>query len=327
MPLDFTVTANNPAEPVDGGIVRFAVTPVGGASATLSAATGTIAGGSASVTATANTTIGKYVVSATAAGADPDGFVLTNTKRPSLVVTTNLDDVDDTNSLTSLREAIAYAETLSGPSTITFDPAFFGTRRQRIQLTAGPLVLTDPATITIVGPGARQLTIGGGGKSGVFEVEGGSLVLSGVTIANGNADLGGGLRNEGGNLVLTNVLIQGNRAIAGGGLFNDGRTTLRAVSIKGNRALVGPGLFNTRGAKLFRRRSPAANRGKAHVDQANAIVGLVGPNWTRRPFGLRPVQHPQSGPHLVAVASHGRGKAGFPSNHRTTRHELHQAEV
>jgi len=265
-PLAFTVTANNPAEPVDGGIVRFAVTAVGGASAMLSADTATIADGVASVTATANTTMGKYAVNAAATGADPDGFVLTNTERPSLVVTTNLDEMDDTDGLTSLREAIAYADSLPGPSTITFDPAFFGTKSRTIRLTGGPLVLTDPATITIVGPGARRLTIGGGGKSGVFDVEGGSLTLSGVTIANGNADLGGGLRNEGGRLVLTNVLIQGNRAIAGGGLYNDGRTTLSAVSIKGNRAHVGPGLFNTRGAKLLWRRPPTASRETARVE-------------------------------------------------------------
>ena len=120
-PLVFTVTANNPVEPVDGGIVHFTVTPVGGASATLSADTATIAGGVVSVTATANSTMGKYVVSATATGADPDGFALTNTERPSLVVTTNMDDMNDTDGLTSLREAIAYAESLPGPSTITFD--------------------------------------------------------------------------------------------------------------------------------------------------------------------------------------------------------------
>ncbi len=167
--------------------------------------------------------------------------------------------------LTSLREAIVYAETLLGPSTITFDPAFFGTRRRTIRLTGGPLVLTDPATITIVGPGARRLTIGGGGKSGVFEVEAGSLSLSGLTIANGNADLRGGLRNDGGRLVLTNVLIQGNRAIGGGGLFNDGRTTLSGVSIKGNRAHVGSGIFNTRAATLLWRRSRAAIRQTARV--------------------------------------------------------------
>jgi parallel beta-helix repeat protein len=265
-PVTFAVTANNPVEPVDGGIVRFAVTPAGGASATLSAATANIAGGVASVTATANTTIGKYFVSATATGADPDGFALTNTERPSLIVTTNLDEVDDTDGLTSLREAIAYANSLPGPQTIIFDPAVFGTKPLMIRLTGGPIVVTDPATITIVGPGAKLLTMSGGGKSRVFDIEGGSLALSGLTIANGNADLGGGLCNEGGRLLLTGVAIRGNRAIVGGGLFNDGRTTLSRVVIKGNRAHVGSGLFNTRAATLLWRRSPAANRGRAPVD-------------------------------------------------------------
>jgi hypothetical protein len=205
------------------------------------------------------------LVSATATGADPHGFVLTNIERPSRVVTTNLDTLDDTDGLTSLREAIAYANSLPVPSTITFARSVFGTKRQTIRLTGGPLVLSDPATTTIVGPGAKRLLIGGGGKSGVFEVEGGSLSLSGVSIANGNADLGGGLRNDGGRLVLTNVLIQGNRAIVGGGLFNDGRTTLSAVSIKGNRAHVGSGVFNTRAATLLWQRSPPAIRQTARV--------------------------------------------------------------
>jgi hypothetical protein len=109
------------------------------------------------------------------------------------------------------------------------------------------------------------LTIGGGGKCGVFHVEMGSLALSGVTIANGNADLGGGLRNDGGKLVLTNALIPGDRAIVGGGLFNDGRTKLSAVAIKGNRAHVGSGMFNTRSATLLWRRTPPAIRQKTRV--------------------------------------------------------------
>jgi hypothetical protein len=141
----------------------------------------------------------------------------------------------------------------------------FGAKRRTIRLTGGPLVLTDPATTTIVGPGARRLSIGGGGKSGVFDVEGGSLSFSGVTIANGNADLGAGVRNEGGRLVLANVVIRGNRAIVGGGLFNDGHIAMNSVRFKGNRAHVGPGLFNTRTATLTWRRSPDAGRGSART--------------------------------------------------------------
>ena len=77
-PLAVTVTAINPAEPVDGGVIRFAVPSAGGASATLSAATATIVGGQAAVTATANATPGPYTASATAAGAGPASFALTN---------------------------------------------------------------------------------------------------------------------------------------------------------------------------------------------------------------------------------------------------------
>ena len=127
----FTVRANNSVEPVNGGIITFAVASSGSASATLSSGTATIAGGVASVSATANSVIGQYGLSATATGAGTGGLVLTNVERPSLVVTTNLDVVNDTDGLTSLREAIAYAETLTGPSTITFDPAFFGTSAGR----------------------------------------------------------------------------------------------------------------------------------------------------------------------------------------------------
>ena len=263
-PLAVTVTPNNPVEPVDGGVIGFVVTPAGGASATISAATATIAGGMASVTATANATIGPYIVSTTVSGAEPVGFVLTNTEAPSLTVTTRSDVVDATDGLTSLREAIAYANSHPGPDTITLDPAVFGKSHRTIVLTAGPLILTDPATTTIIGPGARRLTLSGGGKSQVLDIQGGSLALSGVTIADGRADMGGGLRNEGGKLSLTKVAIRGNRALIGGALFNTGSAVLTDVDIRGNKAVVGSGMFSARRATLTLRRSPAGARMRSH---------------------------------------------------------------
>jgi hypothetical protein len=284
-PLAVTVTPNNPVEPVDGGVVNFAVTPVGGASATLSAATATItatnAGDVASVTATANATIGRYIVSATATGALPDGFVLTNTEAPSLKVTTRLDVVKVVDGLTSLREAIAYANSHPGPDTIIFDPASFGTKHRTIRLTGRPLVLTDPATTTIVGPGVKLLTISAGRKSRVFEIEGGSSALSGVTITGGNAGTGNGgaLWNDGGTLWLDHVVLRGNRARIGGGLFNDGTTTLTDVVLRGNTARMGSGLFNTRGATLSRRAlSRPASTGRILVDDFNGKGGIP-TNW------------------------------------------------
>jgi uncharacterized repeat protein (TIGR01451 family) len=71
-PLAVIATANNPLEPVAGGVVSFTVNPAGnGASASLSAATATIgANGIAQVNATANSIAGgPYTVTASADGA------------------------------------------------------------------------------------------------------------------------------------------------------------------------------------------------------------------------------------------------------------------
>ena len=111
-----------------------------------------IANGQAGVTATANAIPGRYTVTATAVGAGQADFVLANA---SLVVTTALDDTNDTDGLVSLREAVNFANALPGPHTITFDPSVFGTTPQTITLTLGELALTDPATTTITGPGRR----------------------------------------------------------------------------------------------------------------------------------------------------------------------------
>ena len=82
------------------------------------------------------------------------------------MLTTARDVVDQFDNLTSLREAIAYANSHPGPDTITFDPSAFGKTPQTIVLTGGPLVLTDPATTTIVGPGVKRLTIRARARAG-----------------------------------------------------------------------------------------------------------------------------------------------------------------
>jgi hypothetical protein len=75
--LAVNVTANNPLEPVDGGVVAFTA-PNSGASAILSATFATIAGGQASVSATANASTGRYTVTASASGGAGAKFNLTN---------------------------------------------------------------------------------------------------------------------------------------------------------------------------------------------------------------------------------------------------------
>jgi hypothetical protein len=94
--------------------------------------------------------------------------------------------------LTSLRAAIAYANNHPGPETIIFDPVVFGNSRRAITLKGSPLVVTGSEAVTIIGPGADLLKISGGGKSRVFDFEGGALALEGMTITGGRADRGGG---------------------------------------------------------------------------------------------------------------------------------------
>ena len=283
-PLAVAVTANDPIEPVDGGVIIFAAAPAAnGASAAFSANAAVIAGGKAGVTATANGTPGRYIALATAAGDGLATFVLTNTQTlasprpipisPSSPIpgpTTTADVLLNVDGLTSLRAAIAYANSHPGPDIITFDPFPSGKAPRTIKLIGGPLVLTDPATVTIIGPGANRLTLSGGGKSRVLDIEGGSLALEGLTITGGRANRGGGILNDGGTLALDHVVLRGNHAHVGGGLFNDGRASLSAVSIKGNRAHVGSGIFNARPATLLWHRSPAAIRKTARLHREGA---------------------------------------------------------
>ena len=77
-PLTVAVTANNAAEPVNGGAVTF-TPPSSGASATLPALNATISGGSATVTAAADSQAGSYLVTAGVSGASTSvSFTLTN---------------------------------------------------------------------------------------------------------------------------------------------------------------------------------------------------------------------------------------------------------
>jgi fibronectin-binding autotransporter adhesin len=131
---------------------------------------------------------------------------------------------------------------------------------QTITLTGGQLTLTGAATTTINGPSAAILTVTGGKVNRVFDVQGGSAALSGLTISGGRADRGGGIRNERGTLALDHIVLRNNGARLGGGLFNNGTTTLNHVIISNNTARTGAGLFSTRAATLSRpqRSNPAA---------------------------------------------------------------------
>jgi hypothetical protein len=149
----------------------------------------------------------------------------------------------------SLRAAVVQANSDGGGDTIVFSSLF--STPQTITLTSGQLELTGAATTTITGPGANLLSISGDNAGRVFDIASGSAAeLSGLTVTDGKANLGGGIRNDGGTLELDQVVLRDNRARVGGGLYNNGSAALTDVVFRGNTAREGSGLFSTRNATL-----------------------------------------------------------------------------
>ncbi len=94
--------------------------------------------------------------------------------------------------------------------------------------------LTVTSTITIDGNGA---TLDANRQSRViYNSSAGDLTLNEISIVNGSADYGSGIRNEG-TLSLNRSTVSGNVATAaGGGLYIDGPLTLRGSTINDNQA-------------------------------------------------------------------------------------------
>jgi hypothetical protein len=169
----------------------------------------------------------------------PQFEVLEGRDVPStLTVSNNLD-----SGAGSLRAEIAVA---NSNDTIVFAPRLQG---QTITLTSGELDITK--SLTIQGPGATHLTISGGGLSRVFNVTASNVTLSGLTIADGYADLGAGVFNTG-SLTLSNCVLDNNSAQQGGAIYNNGGTmTVSGCTLKGNSAVVYPGLTTGEGGGIY----------------------------------------------------------------------------
>lgn len=135
----------------------------------------------------------------------------------------------------SLRDTI---NTACPGDTITFAAALTSGGPATITLTSGELVIDKNLTVT--GPGANLLTIGGNSNSRVFNVQSGIVALSNLAIASGNVagvnSKGGGVLNNG-TLTLTNCNLYGNTATLGAGIYNDGPSLILINSnIGGNGA-------------------------------------------------------------------------------------------
>jgi hypothetical protein len=156
----------------------------------------------------------------------------------------------------SLRYDIAQAK--SG-DTIVFDKKLDG---GTITLTSGELLINE--NLTIQGPGAGLMTITSQPEgfyqysSRIFDVRGGTVALSGLTISNGggvasalspHSDpydfFGGGVLNLG-TLTISGCTLSNNHILLGdgGGIYNAGTLTVSGCALTGNSAYSGGGIYN-----------------------------------------------------------------------------------
>ncbi len=160
-----------------------------------------------------------------------------------------------------LQYAINQADQATGNSTILFAPTLDG---QTISLQGPPRIDKPSGTLTILGPGANELSLSGGHQTGVLTVLPGSKVsISGLTVTDGMATEGGGISNEG-QLTLADCTITGNTAAnSGGGGIVDGPLATMTISdstIDNNISLLaGGGGISNAGTMTIVRSTISAN--------------------------------------------------------------------
>ncbi len=189
-PLAVVVTANDPSEPVAGGVVTYTESSPGNQAA-LSAGTATIgADGSASVIACSDSVAESYTVSAGIPGVAPVTFSLTNVASTPVFDYT-VDSADGGIAGSGISGTLAYVQFLANadeaPHTeetvISFDPTVFSTA-QTITLDATSTLSETSSPEAIDGPGADLLTVSVGDAATVFQEESGvTATLSGMTFA------------------------------------------------------------------------------------------------------------------------------------------------
>ncbi len=148
----------------------------------------------------------------------------------SLIVTTNLGGINPFDGLTSLSEAILYANSKAGADAITFDSSLASRT-----ITLGDRLPIIDSDLTIDG-GAGRVTIDGQDLHRIFFINSGTVTLSNLTLEDGLAkggdggvghvgvSGGGGMGaggavfvREGVSLTLTDVAISSGAAIGGAG--------------------------------------------------------------------------------------------------------------
>jgi CSLREA domain-containing protein len=181
--------------------------------------------------------------------------------KPGFLIVDSIMDIADANpgngvcettpgsGICTLRAAIQEANSLPGNDRIELPAGIYTLTINGVgedYAETGDLDITD--NLSLIGAGARNTIIDGGGIDRVFDIRedhgfGITVELSALTIKNGNTGFGGGIYNNQKGLVsITDSSLTNNSAGSGGGVFHSsiGLMELHRVAVSNNDA-TGPG--------------------------------------------------------------------------------------
>lgn len=144
--------------------------------------------------------------------------------------------------------------------TIEFDPALSGGT-----ITLANSALPIRSAVSIVGPGADQLTVSGGDNTRIFEVNDNSndllpVRIAGLTLTQASSAAGGGAISNSEDLTIVGAIIRDNEAPDGAAIFSSGsQLTVIDSTLSGNTALRGAALYDTRNVTRFVRTTLSRN--------------------------------------------------------------------
>ena len=171
----------------------------------------------------------------------------------------------------TLRWAVDQADAATSASKIVFQLPSNGPAT--ITLTQGELELSNMSdSVAIIGLGADELTVSGGGASRVFLVDPGATAsFSGLTVSGGNVPFfggdGGGVGNFG-TATLADCIISDNTGFIGGGLYSgsNGSLSLTDCSVTENLSVDGEAVENVFGDLTMTGCTVSDNLGEGGVE-------------------------------------------------------------
>jgi predicted outer membrane repeat protein len=212
---------------------------------------------------------------------DIGAYEVDGTLAPSLVVTTATDESDFSSDPrfgagTSLREAVAHAQSLGGAPTITFAPALQG---QTVTLVDGATGAADDTALRIT----SDLTLDGGAgvtvhlaapvpRRHLLHGAGRTLTLRNLTFSGGDirtVNDGGALYNLGA-VVMSNVHFTNNRANHGGAVWNAGQISIAGSTFESNATAA-----NGQGGAIWSNGTLTADASTFYLNSAGQLGGAI----------------------------------------------------